>query len=109
MASACRNAGVPTYSPHDLHGRFISLMLIAGLPVEMAARVAGHRRTSMTLDSYSHVVLDQRLWRLDELRHAVSVMFGMGGNEKTPLISPANEGGDVEMGSTGIEPVTPRV
>lgn len=106
MARACERLGIAHFHPHDLRGRWISLCLIAGIPVELVARMAGHRRTSMTLDVYSHVVLDEPAERLAELRRGVRVVFGLTNESVVPDVLPANEGGDVRVEDTGIEPVT---
>lgn len=58
MARACRDAGIPVYSPHDLRHRWISLALRRGVPLAEVAAAAGHARQSMTADVYSHVVLE---------------------------------------------------
>lgn len=58
MAAACEAAGIPRYSPHDLRHRHISLLVKQGVPLpEIRARV-GHARASFTLDTYSHVLLE---------------------------------------------------
>lgn len=107
LTLACRKAGVTHYHPHDLRGRFISLALIAGIPVEMVRKMAGHRKTSMTLDVYSHVVLSEPRWRVVELRRAVAVLFNMAPADLADTVSPANEGGEKRMEDTGIEPLEP--
>lgn len=104
---ACRRAGVAHYHPHDLRGRFISLCLIAGIPVEMVRRMAGHRRTSMTLDVYSHVVLSEPSWRVVELRRAVAVLFNLAAQDLPSTVFPAQRGGEKRMEDTGIEPLDP--
>jgi integrase len=53
---ACRNAGIAAHSPHDLRHRRVSLW-VALDPVAIKTW-AGHARTSMTLDVYSHVIVD---------------------------------------------------
>jgi integrase len=60
MARACRHAGVPAYSPHDLRHRRISLWHGQGVPARELADRVGHARPSMSLDVYSHVLLDPR-------------------------------------------------
>jgi integrase len=58
MARACKAAGIPHFHPHDLRHRRLSLWHGQGVPAaELAAR-AGHARSSMTLDVYSHVLID---------------------------------------------------
>lgn len=41
---------------HDHRHLVISQWLEAGIPVEQVSRWAGHRRTSMTLDTYGHLI-----------------------------------------------------
>lgn len=107
LRRACLAAGTPHYHPHDLRGRFVSLCLIAGVPVELVRRMAGHRRTSMTLDVYSHVVLAEPSERLLELRRAVSVMFGMARDILTEPLFPANRELPRKVEDTGIDPRDP--
>jgi len=57
---ACRNAGVPDWSPHHLRHRRISLLHREGVTwAEIGARV-GQRNLSVTADLYTHVLLDPR-------------------------------------------------
>lgn len=59
MRRACRSAGVPAYSPHDLRHRRVSVWHREGVPFrEIAARV-GHSRTSLTADQYTHVLMSE--------------------------------------------------
>lgn len=55
IGRACTAAGVPTFSPHDLRHRRISLLLREEDPVTVA-RLVGHARASMSLDVYGHVL-----------------------------------------------------
>jgi integrase len=60
IARACRDAGVPVFSPHDLRHRRISLLHHQGMSwVEIGARV-GQRNLSTTADIYTHVLMDYR-------------------------------------------------
>jgi integrase len=56
MLRACRTAGIPVYSPHDLRDRRITIWHHAGVPVKEIGERVGHTRASMTLDVYAHVV-----------------------------------------------------
>jgi integrase len=58
MKNACKLAEIPRYSPHDLRHRYASLKLREGVPVTDLAAQLGHARKSMTLDTYSHVLID---------------------------------------------------
>lgn len=59
MIRACDKAGIPRFSPHDLRHRFISKLVLDGVPITQVKEIAGHSRASMTLDVYSHVILDE--------------------------------------------------
>lgn len=60
IARACRDAGVPVFSPHDLRHRRISLLHHQGETwAEIGARV-GQRNLSTTADIYTHVLMDYR-------------------------------------------------
>lgn len=56
MVRACRAAGLPKFSPHDLRHRRLSIWHGAGVPAKQLAERAGHARASLTLDVYSHVM-----------------------------------------------------
>jgi integrase len=58
MWRACQAAGVPSFSPHDLRHRRLSIWHLGGVPAKVLAERAGHARASMSLDVYSHVLLD---------------------------------------------------
>ena len=74
VARACKHAGIPHFSPHDLRHRFISLRIQAGWPPTLVAAAAGHSKTSVTLDIYSHVLTDEPLWLLERVSRDASVM-----------------------------------
>jgi integrase len=58
MYRACNAAGIPNFTPHDLRHRRLSLWHGQGIPAAELAAPAGHSKSSMTLDVYSHVLLD---------------------------------------------------
>jgi integrase len=58
IRNACRSAGVAAYSPHDLRHRYISVKIREGVPVTEIAAQVGHSRTSLTLDTYAHVLVE---------------------------------------------------
>ena len=60
MARACKAAGIAHYHPHDLRHRYASVKLAEGVPVTDLAAQLGHARKSLTLDVYSHVLIDNR-------------------------------------------------
>ena len=47
-----------TSNPHDLRHRYASVKLREGVPVTELAAQLGHAKKSLTLDTYSHVLLD---------------------------------------------------
>ncbi len=58
MRRGCQAAGLTLYSPHDLRHRYASVKIREGVPVTDLAAQLGHARKSMTLDTYSHVLLE---------------------------------------------------
>jgi integrase len=59
MTRACQAAGVAHYHPHDLRHRYASVQIARGVPVTNLAAQLGHARNSITLDTYSHVLLSE--------------------------------------------------
>jgi integrase len=66
MTRACLAAGVPHFHPHDLRHRRLSLWHGQGVPARELADRAGHARASMSLDVYSHVLMDDTEVTSDE-------------------------------------------
>jgi integrase len=64
IARACRASGTPTWSPHDLRHRRISLWHRQGETWALIGARVGQRSLSVTADTYTHVLLDDR-----ELEH----------------------------------------
>jgi len=60
IARACRAAGIPTFSPHDLRHRRISVLHRQGRSWAEIARFVGQRKLSITADTYTHVLSDGR-------------------------------------------------
>jgi integrase len=58
MRRACVSAGIAHYTPHSLRHRYASVMVARGVPITNIAAQLGHSHTSMTLDTYSHVLLE---------------------------------------------------
>ena len=59
ITRACTAAGVPTFSPHDLRHRRISLLHLAGVPWARIGEAVGQRSLRVTSDTYSHVLVDE--------------------------------------------------
>jgi integrase len=60
MRRACQSAGIAHYHPHDLRHRSASVQVARGVPVTLIAAQLGHSRNSETLDTYSHVLINER-------------------------------------------------
>jgi integrase len=60
IARACRAAGVPVFSPHDLRHRRISLLHRQGRSWAEIGRFVGQRKLGVTADTYTHVLSDGR-------------------------------------------------
>jgi integrase len=60
IGRACKAAGVPVFSPHDLRHRRISLLHRQGRSWAEIARFVGQRKLSLTADTYTHVLSDGR-------------------------------------------------
>jgi integrase len=67
IARACRAAGVPVFSPHDLRHRRISVLHRQGRTWAEIARFVGQRKLSLTADTYTHVLVDGREVDMAEL------------------------------------------
>jgi integrase len=59
IAKACKAAGIPVWSPHDLRHRRISLLHLRGVPWARIAEFVGQRKLSVTADTYTHVLMDE--------------------------------------------------
>ena len=68
IARACRASATPTWSPHDLRHRRISLWHRQGETWALIGSRVGQRSLSVTADTYTHVLLDDR-----ELDHSTLV------------------------------------
>ena len=60
IARACRDAGVPTFSPHDLRHRRISLLHRQGRSWAEIGELVGQRSRIVTADRYTHGLVDYR-------------------------------------------------
>jgi integrase len=60
IAKACKAAGVPLFSPHDLRHRRISLLHLRGMPWARIGEFVGQRNLAVTANTYTHVLLDER-------------------------------------------------
>ncbi|HVD04633.1 MAG TPA: tyrosine-type recombinase/integrase [Gemmatimonadaceae bacterium] len=58
ITRACKLAKIAHYHPHDLRHRRVSLWVAHGIDPVTVKTWAGHTNASMSLDTYSHVVID---------------------------------------------------
>jgi integrase len=59
VTRACTAAGIPTFSPHDLRHRRISLLHLAGIPWARIGEHVGQRNLAVTANTYTHVLADE--------------------------------------------------
>ena len=60
ITRACTAAGVPSFSPHDLRHRRVSLLHLGGKPWARIGELVGHDDLVTTARTYTHVVADER-------------------------------------------------
>jgi integrase len=60
IARACTAAAVPSFSPHDLRHRRISLLHLGGTPWARIGEHVGQRNLAVTANTYTHVLADER-------------------------------------------------
>lgn len=58
IGKACRAAGVPVFSPHDLRHRRVSLMHAGGISWARIGEAVGHSPRE-SADTYTHVMVDE--------------------------------------------------
>jgi len=68
LARACTAAGVPSFSPHDLRHRRVSLLHLGGMPWARIGELVGHDDLMTTARTYTHVVADEAELDYDALR-----------------------------------------
>ena len=59
IGRACIAAGVPSFSPHDLRHRRISLLHLGGVPWARIGEHVGQRNLAVTANTYTHVLSDE--------------------------------------------------
>jgi hypothetical protein len=59
IAKACKAAGVPLWSPHDLRRRRVSLLHLRGEPWARIGEWVGQRNLAVTANTYTHVLTDE--------------------------------------------------
>jgi integrase len=61
----------PGFTLHDLRHTHISHLILAGVPLLEVSRRAGHSKTSITIDTYSHLLADYRGSSVDAVAAAL--------------------------------------
>jgi len=59
IAKACKAAGIPLFSPHDLRHRRISLLHLRGMPRARIAEFVGQKDLTVAANTYTHVLVDE--------------------------------------------------
>ena len=59
IAKACKAAGIPVFSPHDLRHRRISLLHLRGVPWARIGEFVGQRDLTVAANTYTHVLADE--------------------------------------------------
>jgi integrase len=59
ITRACTAAAVPSFSPHDLRHRRVSLLHLGGMPWVKIAELVGHDDLVTTARTYTHIVADE--------------------------------------------------
>lgn len=59
IGRACKAAGVPLWSPHDLRHRRISLEHLRGEAWARIGELVGQRNLAVTANTYTHVLSDE--------------------------------------------------
>jgi integrase len=59
IAKACKANAVPSFSPHDLRHRRISLLHLRGVPWARIGEQVGQRDLAVTANTYTHVLADE--------------------------------------------------
>ena len=79
IAKACRAAGVPLWSPHDLKHRRISLLHAQGKTWAEIAELVD-RSPKVLADTYTHVLMDER-----EIDYAAAIADRLGPPAEAPF------------------------
>lgn len=67
ITRVCTATGTPTFSPHDLRHRRISLLHLSGVAWARIGEHVGQRNLAVTANTYSHVLIDEAELQYDEL------------------------------------------
>jgi integrase len=71
FAAIIAAAGVPKIRLHDLRHTHATFLLAAGTPIKAVSERLGHAKTSITLDTYAHVLPDMQDRAVDAIDAAL--------------------------------------
>jgi integrase len=54
---------------YDLRHSYVTLSLLSGVPVKVVSEQAGHASVAFTLDTYAHVLTEERETASDKLEN----------------------------------------
>ncbi|HYW72027.1 MAG TPA: tyrosine-type recombinase/integrase, partial [Pyrinomonadaceae bacterium] len=57
---------------YDLRHSYVTLSLLSGVPVKVVSEQAGHASVAFTLDTYAHVLPDEREGASDKLERLLT-------------------------------------
>jgi hypothetical protein len=67
----CDRAGLGHWHPHELRHSAASIMLAAGVPLEVVSNILGHSSIRITADVYGHIMAPQRQAAADKMAAAL--------------------------------------
>lgn len=77
LADACLAEGIGHYNPHLLRDRWITLQAMAGVPLPLISRMAGHEKSSTTTNVYTHAnLIGEPIERLREFYRVAMLHAG---------------------------------
>ena len=83
---ALKAAGLPKLRFHDLRHQCATLLLQKGVHPKVVSEILGHSQISLTLDTYSHVLLTLKAEAADTMQEALgrvaTVVATVGGSER---------------------------
>ena len=59
LASCCKKAGVPAYTPREMRHSFVSVLSDSGVDIEVISDAVGHVNSTITRTTYRHQIADK--------------------------------------------------
>ena len=73
VSGVAKAAGLGHWHPHELRHSAVSLLLHAGVPLEVVSEVVGHSSIRVTKDVYGHVLPTGRAVAADAMERVVGI------------------------------------